>query len=349
MKKIISLILILSSLSLFSQQEAANWYFGQNAGLRFNQATNQVTAVTDGQLSTLEGCTSISDTNGNLLFYSDGRNVWNRSHNIMLNGTGLKGDESSTSSGLIVPKPQDSNYYYLFTVDEPHHNNTSNSISGQSDGDGVNDGLMYSLVDMSLAGGLGGIVGSEKNVPLTTYDPSDQLQSEYKCSEKITAVKADDCYSFWVITHFIDKFYAFKVDTNGVDPIPVVSTVGPTVPIEGYRRNALGYIKASPDGTKLAVAHFGFSNATAQDAEGGFYLFDFDNDTGIVSNTLELYGENYDPSNIYNDPVSSPYGVEFSAENKKVYATIGLGIGGNSTSKYYNGISKVPIYEHLKL
>ena len=34
-----------------------------------NDATGTVTAVSDGQINTLEGCTSISDTNGNLLFY----------------------------------------------------------------------------------------------------------------------------------------------------------------------------------------------------------------------------------------------------------------------------------------
>ncbi|MBR9914245.1 MAG: T9SS type B sorting domain-containing protein [Algicola sp.] len=314
----------------FSQQEASNWYFGQNAGLRFNAGNGTVTAITDGQLNTLEGCTSISDTNGNLLFYSDGRTIWNAIHQPMANaneglGTGLKGDDSSTSSGLIVPKPQDPNLYYIFTVDEPHHFNSS-SFPNDVDGDGVNDGLTYSLVDMTLAGGFGDVVDTEKNIPLITYDTTNPDEVDYKCSEKITAVKADDCSSFWVITHFVDKFYAFKVDINGVDPNPVISTVGQTVPVSGYRRNALGYVKASPDGSKLAVAHFGFSTVTAGDASGGIYLYDFDNDTGVVSNELELYGpENGD----------SPYGVEFSAENRKIYASVGEGIQGNGASSIF--------------
>jgi len=45
----------------FAQQEASYWYFGQNAGLRFNAGNGTVTAITDGQINTLEGCTSISD------------------------------------------------------------------------------------------------------------------------------------------------------------------------------------------------------------------------------------------------------------------------------------------------
>jgi gliding motility-associated-like protein len=329
-KSLILLVALLCIAYTFAQQEASYWYFGQNAGLRFNAGNGTVTAITDGQLSTLEGCTSISDTNGNLLFYSDGRTIWNANHIAMANAsealnTGLNGDDSSTSSGLIVPKPQDPDSYYIFTVDEPHHFN-SPAFPNETDGDGINDGLQYSLVDITLDSGLGDVVGTEKNVPLITYDITNPSEEAYKCSEKITAVKADDCSSFWVITHFTDKFYAFKVDINGVDTTPVISTVGPEVPVSGYRRNALGYLKASPDGSKLAVAHFGFSTVEAGNAAGGVYLLDFDNDTGIVSNSVELYSP---------DQGDSPYGVEFSSENRKVYATVNAGITGNGESSIF--------------
>ena len=332
MKKICFVLLSLTFCSLiFGQNEASYWYFGQNAGLRFDTSSGTVTGIIDGQINTLEGCTSISDENGNLLFYSDGITVWsgrntvNGVHQIMQNGTGLKGDPSSTSSGLIVPKPQDPNVYYLFTVDEPHHFNTSDpAFNGQIDGDGINDGFMYSKININDDGGFGAVDITEKNVPLITYDISNQLESELKCSEKITAVRAEDCSSFWVITHFTNKFYAFRVDVNGIDPNPVISTVGPNVPISGYRRNALGYLKASPDGSKLITANFGYATVASGDAGGSIDLFDFNNETGIVSNHLELYS----PQNN-----NSPYGVEFSAENKKAYATIGLGIGGGVSSQ----------------
>ena len=324
MKRISSLFLFLFiCATLLAQNEASFWYFGQNAGVRFDADLGTVTAVTDGQLSTLEGCTSISDEDGNLLFYSDGSTIWNRNHQVMLNGTGLKGDDSSTSSGLIVPKPQDPTFYYLFTVDEPHHNNTS-AFPTMSANDGINDGFMYSRINILDDGGLGAVDTTEKNVPLVTYDPTNQLESELKCSEKITAVRADDCSSFWVLTHFGDTFYAFKIDENGVNTTPVTSTVGPNIPVEGYRRNALGYLKASPDGTKLISANFGESTILNEDAGGGIYLFDFNNDTGVVSNPLEIYSAQNN---------NSPYGVEFSAENRKAYATIGFGPGGGGTSQ----------------
>jgi len=340
MKKIyFYLFTVICCASISAQNEASFWYFGNNAGVRFNADNGSVTALTDGQLNTLEGCTTISDENGNLLFYTDGRSVWARNHQIMPNGnynanTGLLGDPSSTSSGLIVPKPESTDEFYIFTVDEPHHENaavypnqkTGTYVEGGSvpqDDNGFNDGLNYSLVDMTVNNGFGDVSNAEKNVPLITYNPDDSEEIKYKCSEKITAVRADDCSSFWVITHFVDRFYAFKVDENGVNTTPVISTVGPTVPIQGYRRNALGYLKASPDGSKIVVAHYGFAQQNGENASGGVYLFDFNNNTGEITNTVELYS----PQN--ND---SPYGVEFSAENKKVYATIGLGPAGNGAS-----------------
>ncbi|WP_179352644.1 T9SS type B sorting domain-containing protein [Winogradskyella vidalii] len=339
-KLFLILVLLFTNAQLVAQNEASFWYFGNNAGLRFDSESGTATAITDGELSTLEGCTSISDADGNLQFYSDGQTVWNRNHQIMANGnyfagTGLLGDPSSTSSGLIVPKPNAPDKYYLFTVDEPHHDNAAvypNQFTGTYDGggtvpsqdDGYNNGFNYSLIDMTLNGGLGDVDTIEKNVHLITYDPLVPLEIQYKSSEKITAVRAEDCSSFWVITHFGDTFYAFKIDENGVNTTPIISTVGPYIPIEGYRRNSLGYIKSSPDASKLIAANFGTAMATGGNAAGSIDLFDFNNETGVISNHLELYGTENN---------NSPYGVEFSAENRKVYATISQGHEGDGTSQ----------------
>jgi gliding motility-associated-like protein len=339
MKKTFLILLLLISAHLFAQSEASFWYFGRNAGLQFNAETGTVTAITNGQVDTLEGCTSIADSDGNLLFYSDGRTVWNRNHQIMANGdyfggTGLLGDPSSTSSGLIVPKPEDPDKYYLFTVDEPHHNNAStypNQYTGTYEGggtipsqdDGYNNGFNYSLIDMTLNAGLGDVDAVEKNIHLVTYDASIPLEVQYKSSEKITAVRAEDCSSFWVITHLGNKFYAFRIGINGVQSTPVISEVGPYIPIEGYRRNSLGYIKSSPDGSKLVAANYGEAILAGNNAPGNVFLYDFNNETGTISNPLELY------SSLNGN---SPYGVEFSAESRKVYATMSEGASGDGTS-----------------
>lgn len=321
-KRILFIFTLFTFLYGSGQGEAAYWYFGKNAGVYFDPVTKAVSVLTDGALNTFEGCSTISDSDGNLQFYSDGVTVWDRTHTIMPNGTDLKGDESSTQSGLIVPHPALSHIYFLFTVDEPHNANVSISdiIDFQGDGDGFNNGLNYSVIDMTLNGGLGDVVPGQKNIPLITYNPNDNLEKSYKCSEKITAVEGGEEDTVWVITHFSSTFYAFKIDVNGVNETPVKSTLEPEIPIRGYRRNALGYLKASPDGTKIAAAFFGLSEIPGADAPGNITLCNFNNTTGRVTNPIELYSGD------------APYGLEFSLETRKLYAVIGRGSGGGGNS-----------------
>lgn len=255
MKKILILLLVFISIKSVGQNQAANWFFGYGAGLQFDLGASTLTSINGGALSTNEGCASISDVFGDLLFYTDGTTVWNRLNNVMSNGTGLFGDSSSTQSAIIVPKPNDPFLYYVFTVD--------NAL------DGFNYGLNYTIVDMDRQDGLGSV--TNKNLNLLPI-----------CSEKISAV-LKDCVtkSIWVITfasgngaeNYYNSFYAYEVSENGVNTTPVVSTFNGI-----STQEARGYLKLSPDGEKLACANMG----------DGLFLFDFDATTGVVSNQQEL-------------------------------------------------------------
>ena len=305
-------IFLFLSIPTFGQKEAAIWYFGNNAGLDFNSGSP--VALTNGKLVTKEGCTTISDKNGNLLFYTDGRVVYNKNHQIMPNGFGLLGHNSSTQSAIIVPKPNNPNIYYIFTVDQPLPANADDNPL--NDFDPPNNGLNYSQVDIRLNNGLGDIVNTEKNIPLVTYNPNDSEETKYKCSEKITAVQHADGISFWVITHFINNFYAFKINSQGVNKNPVKTITPLNIPIGGYIPNAMGYLKASPNGKKIVIAN----NASRRTNEkgpkgqeirdtGNVLLYDFDSSTGKISNEIKLLSN------------SNPYGAEFSSKTKKLYIT----------------------------
>ncbi len=135
MKKRLLLFVLCLPLFGLALKEGNIWYFGENAGLDFNSGSP--VALTDGMLNTDEGCASICDTNGSLLFYTDGMTVYNKNHIVMPNGTGLLGHNSSTQSAIIVKKPMSNNLYYIFTVD-------GNSGSG--------GGLSYSVVNLNLDG-----------------------------------------------------------------------------------------------------------------------------------------------------------------------------------------------------
>ncbi len=274
MKHLFTIVILLFCSLCFSQNEANIWYFGNNAGLDFNSGSP--VALTDGQLSTLEGCSTISDSGGNLLFYSDGVTVWSKNHTIMVNGTGLNGHPSSTHSALIVPKPNDPNIYYIFTVDQ-----------------GFNDanGIQYSEVDMTMDGGLGAITNN-KNILL--HSPT---------TEKLTAIKNFSGNGYWILSHKLNsnEFISYEITSSGINTTPIVSAVGTSV---NNSEDAIGQIKISPDGSKVAVARRGDLKEVQ--------LFDFNTSTGEVSNPITLF-----------NPTGSVsiYGVEFSPNSEVLYAS----------------------------
>src|SRR5687768_9450754 len=153
-----------------AQGEQNNWYFGKSAGINFTG--DSAVAVTNGRLFTEEGSASISDKNGNLLFYTNGITVWNRNHKVMPNGNGLLGGKSSTQSALILQKPGSETIFYIFTTD----------IQAQS------DGLRYSILDMSKDGGNGDIVFKNTFMIAPT-------------TEKLTAIRHSNGTDWWVIAH----------------------------------------------------------------------------------------------------------------------------------------------------
>ena len=91
-KILIPIVVMLVSMPAFAQKETSVWYFGDNAGLDFKSGSP--VALLDGALATREGCATICDNNGGILFYTEGTKVWNKNHQIMDNGTGLLGDFS---------------------------------------------------------------------------------------------------------------------------------------------------------------------------------------------------------------------------------------------------------------
>jgi hypothetical protein len=148
---IIFLILILNH-CLKSQNQNNQWYFGYGAALNFN--TNPPTALSVSSMSTNFGSSSISDNAGNLLFYTNGATVWNQSHSIMGNGTGILGGSNGNNGSIILKKPGSSNLFYLFTVQSP------SLIPNFNGGAGFN----YSVIDINLASGQGSVAVKNASV-----------------------------------------------------------------------------------------------------------------------------------------------------------------------------------------
>ncbi|PCI98141.1 MAG: hypothetical protein COB15_06500 [Flavobacteriales bacterium] len=276
--RLVFFLLILQFTVLCKGQTAADkWFFGNGAGVDFSGPAP--VGISGGQINTLEGVASISDANGNLLFYTEGDTIWNANHAVMTNGTGLMGDGwSSTQEAIIVQKPCSPNIYYVFTVA----------------GFGDFSGFRYSEVDMTLSGGLGAVNGN-KNVALVT-----------PVLEKVSAVYHANGIDIWVVTHGLNNnnFHAFLVTSTGVNLTPVTSATGTTM------NDYMGQMKLSPDGTKLALADR--ANSVSN-------LYDFDNATGIVSNELILTGTLPSPYGIEFSPNSQVLYISNNWLPREVY------------------------------
>jgi hypothetical protein len=257
MKKILHLLLLLTFyFFLFTSLQAQNpnikrtwhWYFGNYAGLDFSHSSP--VALTNGQVVTWGGSVSISDSLGNLLFSSDGTDIWNKNNQSMPNADSLYGPWGlpGMSQMVAVPLPGNENIYYLFSQD----------YTSISTGHWV-----YHIIDMTKDSGLGDVISKRNPMKL---DSADILPSS-----KITAARNKNGVDIWIITMALNtnNYYAFLLTSAGLNTTPVISVVGP--PEKGGQNE----LKTSFDGKKIAC-----------DCFQNLVISDFDNSTGIISNPI---------------------------------------------------------------
>ena len=268
------LILLFSSVAVNAQSVADWWFFGDKAGIHFSGGVPA--GVTNSAMKTLQGCASYSDPLGNLLFYSRGDTVWDATDNVMMNGTGLMGSGlgfGASMSAVVVPRPNSSTDYYLFTL-------TSGFLNTMS----------YSKIDMSLNGGLGAVVNAEKNIQLV--DTVSYLMS---------VVRQPNNEDYWLITlrRGSDEAYAYEITSAGVNTTPVISQTG--LPLNMFDLN--GYLRCSQQNDRLAMTLW--KGDTGQINAHNVHIFDVDNQTGVVTHDFGItpsvadtfnYGVEFSPS-----------------------------------------------------
>lgn len=255
---------------LLAQRHADNWLFGEKAGITFSNC--DLRTIPESNISTLEGVASYSDGKGNLVLYTDGVNVFNFDHVEVENGSLLKGHHSATQSAIIIKHPVNKDQYYIFTVSAAT----------------VEEGFRYSIVDMARNNGKGEVI--EKNVLINE-----------STTEKLIAVRHKNNIDTWIIIHQwnSDAFLAYLLTNEGLSSKPVVSRVGTYHGEDDI--NMFGYMKVSPDRSRLAIAI---------QLLGIVEVFDFDCESGEVSNPLFMQSEQ----------LEDVYGLEFSPNSKLLYA-----------------------------
>ena len=277
---------------LNAQQETWTWYLARSGGfaLKFNDIASEPTIITGFSSIVDEACGSIADSAGNLLFYTNGIQVFDASHKQMPQGSGLIADGSSTQGIYIVKQPGNNKRYYLFSTPGGHDGAAN-----------LNKGFIASVLDMDLPGTgtvtnpMGDLIPAEKNVLL--FAPSTE-----KCAVTLHA----NCKDIWITGHKFgsNEFYSYLLTETGLDLTPVISAVGPDH--SGPADKARGSLCFSPNGQKLAYVLHDYDTRINID------LFDFNKSTGNVSNRYNI------PISITN---TDGYGVCFSPNSQLLYAS----------------------------
>lgn len=232
-------------------QRANIWYFGNNAGLDFNPLPNDpVAMISNPVMNAPEGTSTISDRNGQVVFFTDGDKVWGpESAGFPELADDIGGDPTSTQSALIVPVPGDETLYYIFTTKEIY--GTGRYI------------LSYSLFDKKVLPN-GAVV--QKNI--TLFESS---------TERIAASATG-----WLIAHEYgnNTFRAYRITGAGLGN-PVFSDIGSDHAFTSAGQGQ-GYMKLGP-ANRLAVAI-----QDLPPGANTIEVFDFVDSTGTVVNLRTL-------------------------------------------------------------
>lgn len=278
-------------------QEGNVWTFGSGALVDFGTPPTSPTVGTS-SISSYEGCASISDNSGNLVFYTDGINVWDNTNTLITSS--LNGNWSTAQSGIIVPQPgltpgSTTNNYYIFSIPQ--------LASGK---------VNYSIYNSTL----------HTITTLNALMPDDATAAN--TTESITVARHCNGIDYWVVTHEMgnNKFKAYQVTNAGVAS-PVASSIGPVTAIGGGNINSACYMKMAPNSKRL-----GFMVR-----QTNVNLFDFDPSTGVVSNSVSVatgvgrtyYGIEFSPnSNVlyYTDANTALYDYNISTGITRNVATV---------------------------
>lgn len=204
---------------------------------------------------------NVSDTAGNILFFSNGIQVGNSLAQVMENGDTLTDSlfYSMFAGGFTEPQttlilPRSGNTFYLFYYSESDSLLATQTIAEP-------DRLYYAIIDMDANGGLGKVT-SKKNIAYKGLFGDCRL----------TACRHANGRDWWLVNQgeANNEYFVYLITPDSVYP-PQIQYLGPS----DFYEDGLGSQSCfSPDGSKFATVSL----------IGPLLLMDFDRCLGTFSN-----------------------------------------------------------------
>ncbi len=305
-------------------QEGNNWVAGFKGGLNFStdpptDITTSICAKGASGMGVTQATGAISDCLGNLLFYTNGVDLWNRYHQLTPHGSKMNNYTVSSGQGsnaAIIPYPGQDSTYLMFSMRYYY------------------EGVTVNKIKLQLDSGRGDVD--------TTYPIHFFSQKSYFASWEFKYIKQSDSL-YWIINiirtktnnsnYYSDSLlYCYRVDKNGVDTVPVITTLN-----NGMQSS---FVDVSNKGDKLVL--YGEQNQFSgyKPFVPAVTIYDFDKNTGKISNPGDLLLTKY----IYG---SSPVNGAFSPNDSFLYVVCIESFAVPSSS-WHTRIIQIPLYSSTK-
>ena len=259
--------------------------------VKLNFAKSKPSTSYTGISNGFEAIAHAEDGLGNVLFYVNADGIYN-AHNVIMPGSETIYANSSSSEIDICPFPNDPNKFYVFYNAE------------------FCSRLFYSVVDMKLDGGKGGVV--KLNI----------LLDKTNVAEGLEIVKRPCRNSYWLLAYACEVgFKKYLIDENGISPgIIIYGYSGPEI--------FLGRGELDFHNGKMGISFANNPKSTA-------FVCDFDAFAGIINNpkTIECPGGG-----------NGLYGMEFSPDASKAYMTNWYENERNNLFQYDFATEKITSY-----
>jgi len=278
MKRILFVLTMCVASFLHAQKHDNIWLLGYGGGnqsslndsfglsiLRFDNK-NQI-SIENNQTCDLNfrgGNSSMCDSVGNLLFFSNAEKIYNANYVLMTNGNNLNGTNQRQPQGVIsLPFPEQSNRFMV----------------------------LISEIKVFSPQLVTGIKMYKNTVKIDINDPDESEVLEKKITiiedsieyGQITAVKHGNGRDWWILMpeSHSNRYYTMLLRPDGLSLVD-------TQAVGDVFYAGLGQAVFSPDGKKYVRAN-GIKTTTPTE----LYIYDFDRCTGKLSNPIHLEYENW--------------------------------------------------------
>ena len=255
------IFLFLLSIAAFAQKEASIWSIGNGQQFNFQSGNFELTSFPANEAAN----STICDKEGNLVLYSDGRKVWNKNNEVLINGEELINQNLNiVNLPVFIPYPGKEGWYILL-YEEIDYTSPSTGI--------IDNALYYAEINTQANNGRGELVKQKVKIhdnyhsgpTVAGFCNNSYYWLAINRNENITSVNRD-------------RIYFYKIDKNGISLTPVIN--------DKIDIGNSGSYKFSPDGDKLSFSVGG--NSVDSDI-----IADFNFNTGELYNYRYLHSDTF--------------------------------------------------------